>query len=82
MTSQLAIRLPEALLIELDELVAAGRYLNRTHAARIAITELVERARRARIDEAIVAGYTRVPPTDDEERWAEAATADLLEERW
>lgn len=68
MTTQLALRIPDTLLAALDALVAAGRYPTRTDAARTAIVELVERDRRARIDEAIVAGYTRVPPTADEER--------------
>ncbi|MGH8931528.1 MAG: ribbon-helix-helix domain-containing protein [Egibacteraceae bacterium] len=83
MTSQLALRIPDELAQQLDGLVAEGRFATRTDAVREAIRELLDRERRRRIDEAIVAGYRRIPPTEEEERWAAAAGRDMIaEEPW
>lgn len=83
MTTQLALRIPDELTQQLDELVTSGRYPTRTDVVRAAIRDLLAREERRRIDEAIVAGYRRVPPTDDEERWASAAGREMIaEEPW
>lgn len=83
MTVQIALRIPEGLVRALDALVAQGRYATRTAAVRTAVAELAEREERRRIDAAIVEGYTRVPPSDEEERWAAAAGREMIaEEHW
>jgi Arc/MetJ-type ribon-helix-helix transcriptional regulator len=83
MTIQIALRIPDELVEQLDIVVAEGRYPTRTDAVRAAIQELAERERRRRIDAAIVDGYTRIPPTAAEEAWASAATREMIsEEPW
>ena len=82
MTRQLAVRLPDAMVKEVDRLVAAGRYESRTDAVRVALERLLDEVRRQDVDEAIVRGYERVPdgPVDN---WVEAATEALVkDEPW
>jgi Arc/MetJ-type ribon-helix-helix transcriptional regulator len=83
MTTQLAIRVRDELLEQIDELVRRGTYSNRTEFMRIAFEDLVDRERRRRIDEQYVEAYTRMPQTDDEVAWAEAdALRMIAEEPW
>jgi Arc/MetJ-type ribon-helix-helix transcriptional regulator len=83
MTYQLALRIPDELAEELDVLVSHGRFATRTEAVRWAISDLVERERRARVGEAIVAGYRQVPETDEELETAEQNLRRLIsEEPW
>lgn len=80
MTKQLALRIPDQLIHALDQVIAEGRFANRTEAVRTAIGQLVERERRAVIGDAIVAGYHRLPETDDELATSHANLRRLLEE--
>lgn len=83
MTTQLAIRLADDLVADLDDLVTAGRFANRTEVVRSALHSLIETERRRQIDDAIRDGYRRVPPTEAECRWADAAGRDMIaEEPW
>lgn len=67
----------------MDELVAAGRYATRADAVRAGLQAVVEQERQRAIDEAIVEGYRRHPPTQAEERWAATAGRELIaEEPW
>jgi Arc/MetJ-type ribon-helix-helix transcriptional regulator len=80
---QIAVRLPEHLLAQLDGLVDRGVYESRAAAVRAGIEALVELDRRWSADRAIVEGYRRTPPTEPER---EAAIASLrgaiAEEPW
>jgi Arc/MetJ-type ribon-helix-helix transcriptional regulator len=83
MTQQMAIRIPNELAEGLDQIVAEGRFANRTEAVRFAIGQLVERERRAAVGEAIVAGYARLPETEEELATANANLRRLVaEEPW
>ncbi len=83
MTTQLAIRLQDDLLTQIDDLIQRGRYSNRTEFMRIAFEDLVARERRRRIDEQYVEAYTRMPETEEEIAEATAATLRLIaEEPW
>lgn len=83
MTVQIAVRIPDELNRELEALVERGRSANRTEAIREAITAFVAAERRRAVDEAIIEGYRRVPPTDDELRWADRAGQEMIaEEPW
>lgn len=75
-SQQIAIRLPTPLLEELDDLVAAGTYESRASAVRAGIEAITARRRRQQVDEAILEGYRRTPPTGPED---DAALASLRE---
>jgi Arc/MetJ-type ribon-helix-helix transcriptional regulator len=82
-TEQIAVRLPEELLAELDELVAQGVYESRAAAVRAGIEAVVESERRRKTDRAVVAGYRRVPASEAEHESAVASLRDAIrEEPW
>ena len=82
-TTQIAVRLPESLLAQLDHLVAVGIYESRAAAVRAGVESVTAECRRQEIDQAIADGYRRVPPTSDELRAARAfLRSSILEEPW
>lgn len=83
MTTQLAIRIDDSDAQELDEVVRTGRYATRTDAVRAAITDFLDRERRAAIGRQIADGYRAVPQTDDELAGLAALARDMVtEEPW
>jgi len=81
--AQLVTRVSEQLLAEVDALVNAGAVASRSDAVRTALSALVDRRRRDRIGTAIAEGYRRMPQTDREVDWADAATVGMIaEEPW
>ena len=62
MTVQIALKLPEELAARLDALVSAGCFENRTQAIRTGIEAVVAQHERRRIDQALIDGYTAIPP--------------------
>lgn len=83
MSEQIAVRLSEELVRGLDDVVGQGTFPTRAEAVRVAVGELLERQRRQRIGEEIVAGYRREPQTDEEYAAAEAAAIrSINEEPW
>jgi len=62
----LAVRLPEETIDGLDRLVAEGWYVTRSACIKDALEQLLEVFERKRIDDAILAGYERMPLTDEE----------------
>ena len=82
-TQQVAVRLPERLLASLDDLVASGAYESRAAAVRAGIEAIARLERKRRIDRAIVGGYTRLPPTEAEDRAALVSLSEaILDEPW
>jgi len=82
MTTQLAFRIPNELLAEVDRLVSAGDYGSRTDVVKAALQRLLAAARERELDAAIVAGYQRVPDAEADP-WVDAATRALVaEEPW
>jgi Arc/MetJ-type ribon-helix-helix transcriptional regulator len=82
-TEQIAVRLPEELLAEVDELVARGRYESRAAAVRAGIEAVTESERRRQTDRAIVEGYRRTPASQGEREAAVASLREaILEEPW
>ena len=63
MVTQLALRLPDDVLADLDWLVLRCSYENRTEAMRDAIIRAVAEERRRQVDEQLVEAYTRQPQT-------------------
>ncbi len=66
----------------IDELVAGGR-ASRAAVIVEALDRLVAELERERIDREIVEGYTRIPQTAEEIRWAEASgRRSIADEPW
>jgi Arc/MetJ-type ribon-helix-helix transcriptional regulator len=83
MSIQIAIRLPNELAAELDEIVRTGRFETRADAVRSALVRFVDGERRRCVGETIAEGYRRVPQTDEEIGAAtEAAIRSIHEEPW
>jgi len=78
---QTLVQLTDDLLALLDERAArSGR--SRSEIIRSAIERELAAERETAIDEAIVDGYTRIPPPDHD-HWAEvAAKRSIADERW
>lgn len=82
-TEQIAVRLPQPLLSELDDLVTSGAYESRAAAVRAGIEAITQLERQRQTDRAIVDGYTRQPPTDTEQHAARASLREaILDEPW
>lgn len=82
-TEQIAVRLPEELLSDLDALVASGIYESRAAAVRAGVEAITALEHRRQTDQAIVAGYERTPPTAAERDAAIASLRDAIaEEPW
>lgn len=82
-TEQIAVRLPEALLAGLDELVKSGAYGSRAAAVRAGIEAIMKLEVQRQTDVAIVKGYTRQPPDASEDQAAIASLrAAILDEPW
>jgi len=82
-TEQVAVRVPSALLAEVDEMIARGRYPSRAAAVRAGLETLAELERRSAIDRALLEGYRRIPPTASEAQAAIASLRDAItEEPW
>jgi len=73
MSQMITVRMSEERVAKLDALVASGEYSTRAELVRAAVDRLLAEAESDALDRAIVDGYTRLPPTADELRWAEAA---------
>ena len=77
------LRLPEERVTRIDELVQAESYESRASFIVEAINRLVDELEQREIDRRIVAGYTRIPPTAEETRWAEIPGIESIrEEPW
>ncbi len=82
-TEQIAVRLPEAQLALLDELVGRGVYESRAAAVRAGIEAVLDVHRRRRVDRAVVEGYRARPPTGADHAAAVASLREAIaEEPW
>ena len=80
---QIAVKLPDELLRELDELVAQGHFSSRSSAVRRAVEIIISGQRRDALAEAYANGYRNVPESEGE--MAEAtrlATQAIDDEPW
>jgi len=80
MSIQIAVRIPDVVVTQLDELVDAGRFETRADAVRAALETLLDLERRAEIGRRIVEGYQRLPQEDEEVAAAERAAARAIDE--
>ena len=82
-SEQIAVRLPRQLLAEIDELVARGVYESRAAAVRAGVEAVAASERRRQLDQAVIQGYRRRPPSAAEHEAALASLRDaILEEPW
>lgn len=80
---EIAVRLPEPLLNDVDALVTSGSFSSRGEAVQAGLEALTKLEAARRIDSAIVAGYTDMPQSETDEKIATAALrASILEEPW
>ena len=83
MSKMITLRMPEERVARIDALVADAPYPSRASFIVAAIDRLVAELEEREIDRSIVEGYTRLPQTDEELQWAEAAELDSIrEEPW
>ncbi len=81
--TQIAVKLPDELVRELDELVAQGRFSSRSSAVRRAVEIIVTAQRREAVDEAYAKGYRHAPESDRELAEAKRlATQAIEDEPW
>ncbi|MCY4193708.1 MAG: ribbon-helix-helix domain-containing protein [bacterium] len=79
-TKQIPLRLSEALLADLDALVADGAYRSRAAAIRAGIQAILHKERQRQIDREIIDGYARHPQTEAEKQTALASMRQAIEE--
>lgn len=83
MSNQIAVRLPDALTIALDEAVAEGFASSRAEAVRAALQAWIEGQRRVATGRAIATAYLTTPQDDELLAAATAAAlASIAEEPW
>jgi Arc/MetJ-type ribon-helix-helix transcriptional regulator len=73
MSKMITLRVSDERLHRLDAAVARGSFPTRAAALTAALDALLAEVEQGAIDEAIVAGYTRVPPTETEDAAARAS---------
>lgn len=76
----ITVRMSDDRLKLLDAMVAEGLFPSRAAALKAGIDRIVAEEQQRSIDRAIVDGYTRVPPTAQEDAYARAAGIRSVEE--
>lgn len=79
-TEQIAVRLSDELLAELDGLIEQGRYPSRAAAVRAGVEALTELERQRATDAAVVAGYRQRPPSASDRTAAIASLREAIDE--
>ena len=83
MSTMITVRMSDDRRQRLDALVESGRFASRAQALTSAVDRLLAEEERSAIDQAIVDGYTRIPPTAEEDAWAESSVRESVrEEPW
>lgn len=86
MTTQIAVKLSDELVGELDRLVEDGAFDNRSQAVRIGLETLVAAQRREEVDRRYRDALARLPETSEEIAEATRLGVDAIEdepwERW
>ena len=83
MTIQIAVKLPDDLVNEIDRLVDDGAFASRSQAVRSGLEAIVADTRRSALDRRYAESMARLPETEEE--MAEAtrlAVASIHEEPW
>jgi Arc/MetJ-type ribon-helix-helix transcriptional regulator len=79
----ITLRISEERLRRVDAAVARGGFATRAAALNAALDRLIAEDERRAIDRAMVEGYTRIPPTAEEDAWASSSGLESIrEEPW
>jgi Arc/MetJ-type ribon-helix-helix transcriptional regulator len=78
MSKMITVRLSDERTERLDALVADGTFPSRAAAVTTALDRLLADQERQAIDRAIVEGYTRIPPTPEEDESARGSTLESI----
>ena len=83
MSKMITLRVSDERLRRVDEAVACGGFSTRAAALTAALDHLIAEDERRAIDRAVVEGYTRIPPTAEEDAWARSSGLESTrEEPW
>lgn len=83
MTIQIAVKLPDELVHEVDRLVDGGAFASRSQAVRSGLEAMVAAKRREEVDRRYEAAMSRFPETDEEMAEATRLAVDSIhEEPW
>jgi Arc/MetJ-type ribon-helix-helix transcriptional regulator len=83
MSKMITLRISEERLERLDALVGKDGYPSRAAVLTTALDRLLADERERALDRAIVEGYTRIPPTAEENAYAEASgRRSIADEPW
>lgn len=86
MTTQIAVKLPDELVAQLDKLVTAGVYANRSQAVRFGLESVVAGHVRRELDRSYREAFGKLPETPEDlaaaERLAVESIHDEPWERW
>ncbi len=83
MTIQIAIKLPDQLVAEMDRLVRQGTFTSRTQAVRAGVEAVIHEQHRHEISERFRSGFARWPETEAELADAQRLAIDAIhEEPW
>jgi Arc/MetJ-type ribon-helix-helix transcriptional regulator len=78
--TQIAVKLPDELVRDLDELVAQGHFPSRSSAVRRAVEIIVSGQRRDALEEAYANGYRHAPESESELAEAERLARQAIED--
>ncbi len=78
--TQIVIRMNDELVAAIDALVSDGTVASRSEAVRASVAKWVEDIERQRRIDHEREAYRRIPDTDEEMEWAEAAGREMIEE--
>lgn len=86
MTTQIAVKLPDEVVVAVDRLVSEGRFPNRSATVRRALDVLLASVERESVDQAFARGFGATPETVDELADAARLAVDAIEdepwEKW
>jgi len=83
MTVQIAVKLPDEMVADLDRLVSEGAFDSRSSAVRHGVAAMVAASRRDGVERQYAESYARLPETEAELRQATSlAVASINDEPW
>lgn len=86
MSTQIAVKLPDEVVLAVDRMVDGGTFGSRSQAVRAALESLLQQSESARVRQAFARGFQRHPERPDEMSDARRLAIDAIEDepwdRW